>query len=146
MAKKKEEEVEDISDFKKLKAKFEKDYGKGSLMRANETPQKMDVISTGSITLNKALGVLGLPKGRVVEIYGPESSGKTTLCQAVIAEAQKANPETYCAIVDAEHALDIRYLESMGVDLSRTFIPQPDYGEQALEMARDLITSGLYSV
>jgi recombination protein RecA len=100
----------------------------------------MEVISTGSIGLDMALGVGGLPKGRVVEIYGPESSGKTTLATHIIAEAQKKGG--MCAIIDAEHAFDSAYAQKLGVDIDNLLISQPDYGEQGLEIADRLILSG----
>lgn len=129
-----------------LKDKMEKDFGKGTLIGASERPKEHQVVSTGSLGLNKALGVGGYPKGRIIEIYGPESSGKTTLCLEAIKEAQEADPRCICAVIDAEHALDMTYAESLGIDLGRLEINQPDYGEQALEVARRLIESGLFSV
>ena len=126
-----------MSNAEKLKAlkltidKIDKDYGKGSVMMMNEKSQEpMDVISTGSIGLDVALGVGGLPRGRVIEIYGPESSGKTTIATHVIAEAQKKGG--MCAIIDAEHAFDSAYAQKLGVDIDNLLISQPDYGEQAL--------------
>jgi recombination protein RecA len=125
--------------------KIDKDYGKGSVMMMNEKSQDaMEVISTGSIGLDVALGVGGLPKGRVVEIYGPESSGKTTLATHIIAEAQKKGG--MCAIIDAEHAFDSAYAQKLGVDIDNLLISQPDYGEQALEIADRLILSGALDV
>src|SRR6202166_3911982 len=118
--------------------KIDKDYGKGTVMLMNEKSQEpMDVISTGSIGLDVALGVGGLPRGRVVEIYGPESSGKTTIATHVIAEAQKKGG--MCAIIDAEHAFDSAYAKKLGVDIDNLLISQPDYGEQGLEIADRLI-------
>jgi recombination protein RecA len=140
-----------MSNTEKLKAlkltmdKIDKDFGKGSVMMMNERNQDaMEVISTGSIGLDMALGVGGLPKGRVVEIYGPESSGKTTLATHIIAEAQKKGG--MCAIVDAEHAFDSAYAQKLGVDIDNLLISQPDYGEQALEIADRLILSGALDV
>jgi recombination protein RecA len=140
-----------MSNAEKLKAlkltmgKIDKDYGKGSVMMMNEKSQDaMEVISTGSIGLDVALGVGGLPKGRVVEIYGPESSGKTTLATHIIAEAQKKGG--MCAIIDAEHAFDSAYAQKLGVDIDNLLISQPDYGEQALEIADRLILSGALDV
>ena len=140
-----------MSNAEKLKAlkltmdKIDKDYGKGSVMMMNEKSQDaMEVISTGSIGLDVALGVGGLPKGRVVEIYGPESSGKTTLATHIIAEAQKKGG--MCAIIDAEHAFDSAYAQKLGVDIDSLLISQPDYGEQALEIADRLILSGALDV
>lgn len=125
--------------------KIDKDFGKGSVMMMNEKPNRViDSISTGSIGLDTALGIGGLPKGRVVEIYGPESSGKTTLAIHVIAEAQKKGG--MCAIVDAEHAFDSTYARKLGVDVDNLLISQPDYGEQALEITDRLILSGAIDV
>jgi recombination protein RecA len=125
--------------------KIDKDYGKGSVMMMNEKSQDaMEVISTGSIGLDAALGVGGLPKGRIIEIYGPESSGKTTLAIHVIAEAQKRGG--MCAIIDAEHAFDSSYAKALGVDVDNLLISQPDYGEQALEICDRLILSGALDV
>lgn len=140
-----------MSNAEKLKAlkltidKIDKDFGKGSVMMMNERSQEpMEVISTGSIGLDTALGVGGLPKGRIVEIYGPESSGKTTVAIHVIAEAQKKGG--MCAIIDAEHAFDSAYAQKLGVDVDNLLISQPDYGEQALEIADRLILSGALDV
>ena len=125
--------------------KIEKDYGKGSVMLMNEKVDiQQEVISTGSIGLDVALGIGGLPRGRVVEIYGPESSGKTTVATHVIAEAQKKGG--MCAIIDAEHAFDSAYAQKLGVDIDNLLISQPDYGEQALEIADRLILSGALDV
>src|SRR6186713_3331631 len=139
------------NNSEKLKAlkltmdKIEKDYGKGSVMMMNEKSQEpQEVISTGSIGLDVALGIGGLPRGRVVEIYGPESSGKTTIATHVIAEAQKKGG--MCAIIDAEHAFDSGYAKKLGVDIDNLLISQPDYGEQALEIADRLILSGALDV
>ena len=139
------------NNSEKLKAlkltmdKIEKDYGKGSVMMMNERGEKeIEVISTGSIGLDSALGVGGLPKGRVIEIYGPESSGKTTIAIHVIAEAQKKGG--MCAIIDAEHAFDSGYAQKLGVDIDNLLISQPDYGEQGLEIADRLILSGALDV
>lgn len=140
-----------MSNAEKLKAlkltidKIDKDYGKGSVMMMNEKPvTEIEVISTGSIGLDIALGIGGLPRGRVVEIYGPESSGKTTVAIHVIAEAQKKGG--ICAIIDAEHAFDNSYARKLGVDVDNLLISQPDYGEQALEIADRLILSGAIDV
>ncbi len=123
-------------------AQIEKQFGKGSIMRMNETQIANDiqVISTGSLSIDLALGVGGLPKGRVVEIFGPESSGKTTLCLSVVAQAQK-NGGT-CAYIDAENALDVVYARKLGVKVDDMLISQPDTGEQALEIADMLVRSG----
>lgn len=140
-----------MSNAEKLKAlkltmeKIDKDFGKGSVMMMNERTQtEQEVISTGSIGLDVALGIGGLPKGRIVEIYGPESSGKTTLATHVIAEAQKKGG--MCAFIDAEHAFDSSYAQKLGVDIDSLLISQPDYGEQALEIADRLILSGALDV
>ncbi len=125
--------------------KIEKDYGKGSVMMLGDKQnEKMDVISTGSIGLDVALGVGGLPCGRIVEIYGPESSGKTTVAIHTIAQAQKKGG--ICAIIDAEHAFDASYARKLGVDVDNLIISQPDYGEQGLEIADRLISSGAVDV
>jgi len=121
--------------------RLDKTYGKGTVMKlGDEAVEKVDVIPSGSLTLDLALGIGGYPKGRVVEIYGPESSGKTTLAIHAIAECQKAGG--ICAIVDAEHAFDKFYAENLGVDTENLLISQPDNGEQALEIADNLIRSG----
>ncbi len=140
-----------MSNAEKLKAlkltmdKIDKDYGKGSvMMMSDKAVMEIGVISTGSIGLDVALGIGGLPKGRVVEIYGPESSGKTTLAIHVIAEAQKKGG--MCAFIDAEHAFDSGYAQKLGVDIDNLLISQPDYGEQALEIADRLILSGALDV
>lgn len=125
--------------------KIEKDFGKGSVMMLGDKQHdKIDVISTGSLGLDVALGVGGLPRGRVTEIYGPESSGKTTIAIHTIAEAQKKGG--ICAIIDAEHAFDANYARKLGVDIDNLIISQPDYGEQALEIADRLISSGAVDV
>ncbi len=125
--------------------KIEKDYGKGSVMMLGDKQQdKIDVVSTGSLGLDVALGVGGFPRGRVIEIYGPESSGKTTIAIHTIAEAQKKGG--ICAIIDAEHAFDASYARKLGVDVDNLIISQPDYGEQALEIADRLISSGAVDV
>ena len=121
--------------------RLDKTYGKGTVMKlGDEAVEKVDVIPSGSLTLDLALGIGGYPKGRIVEIYGPESSGKTTLAIHAIAECQKAGG--ICAIVDAEHAFDKFYAENLGVDTENLLISQPDNGEQALEIADNLIRSG----
>ena len=125
--------------------KLDKTYGKGTVMRLSDT-KVMDVptISTGSLGLDLALGINGLPKGRIVEIYGPESSGKTTIAMQVIAEAQKQGG--IAAFIDAEHAFDQTYAKNLGIDTKSLLISQPDYGEQALEIADRLILSGAIDV
>ncbi len=147
--KKKEEKKENNSE--KLKAlqltldKIEKTYGKGTVMKMGDAPIEIqEVIPTGSLTLDIALGIGGLPKGRVIEIYGPESSGKTTLAIHAIANAQKAGG--IAAIVDAEHAFDMNYAQKLGVDISSLLISQPDNGEQGLEIVDNLIRSGAIDI
>jgi recombination protein RecA len=151
MAKKSEDTIEAVDrkaiGSEKLKAlqltldKLEKTYGKGTIMKLGDTVvEPMDSISTGSLGLNIALGIGGLPRGRVVEIYGPESSGKTTLAIHAIASVQRAGG--IAAIIDAEHAFDRFYAEKLGVDTKSLLISQPDNGEQALEIADNLIRSG----
>lgn len=125
--------------------KIEKDYGKGSVMMLGDKQAvNIETISTGSLGLDVALGVGGFPRGRIVEIYGPESSGKTTIAIHTIAEAQKKGG--ICAIIDAEHAFDAGYARRLGVDVDNLIISQPDYGEQALEIADRLISSGALDV
>ncbi|MBR2400409.1 MAG: recombinase RecA [Tidjanibacter sp.] len=125
--------------------KIEKDFGKGSIMKMNlESIEPVAVIPTGSITLDNALGVGGYPKGRIVEIYGPESSGKTTLAIHAIAEAQKAGG--VAAFIDAEHAFDSFYATKLGVNIDSLLVSQPDSGEQALEIAETLIRSGIIDI
>ena len=147
---KKEEDIfnERESKLKALQAamsKIEKDYGKGSIMKlGDEKIEQVEVIPTGSISLNVALGVGGYPKGRIIEIYGPESSGKTTLAIHAIAEAQKAGG--IAAFIDAEHAFDRFYAAALGVDIENLIISQPDNGEQALEIADQLIRSAAVDI
>ena len=138
-------------DEKKLKAldealkQIEKQYGKGSIMRLSEyVYEEMEVIPSGSIALDMALGVGGYPKGRIIEIFGPESSGKTTFALHAIAEAQKAGG--FAAFIDAEHALDANYARKLGVDVDNLILSQPDTGEQALEIAEHLIRSGAIDI
>ena len=124
---------------------IEKNYGKGAVMRLGENSSlNVEAISTGSISLDHATGIGGLPRGRIVEIYGPESSGKTTLALQVVAEAQKLGGEA--AFIDAEHALDPEYAEALGVDINSLLVSQPDNGEQALEIAEALARSGALDV
>ena len=126
-------------------SKIEKDFGKGSIMKlGDERIEDVEVIPTGSIALNAALGVGGYPKGRIIEIYGPESSGKTTLAIHAIAEAQKQGG--IAAFIDAEHAFDRFYAKSLGVDVDNLLISQPDNGEQALEIADQLIRSSAIDI
>lgn len=125
--------------------KINEDFGEGSIMCLGDEPRKgVQAISTGSLALNAALGVGGLPRGRIIEIYGPESSGKTTVALHVIAEAQKLGG--VCAFIDAEHAFDETYAAAIGIDIKKLRLSQPDYGEQALEEADRLIVSGGVSV
>jgi recombination protein RecA len=127
-------------------SQIEKQFGKGTVFRMDDKDavKNIDVISTGSLGLDLALGVGGLPKGRIIEIYGPESSGKTTMALQVIAEAQKTGAA--CAFVDAEHALDTTYAEKLGVKLPELLVSQPDSGEQALEIVDTLVRSGAIEV
>jgi len=125
--------------------KIEKTYGKGTVMKLGDAPvENVEVISTGSLGLDVALGIGGLPKGRVIEIYGPESSGKTTVALHVIAESQKKGG--IAAFIDAEHAFDAAYAQKLGVDIANLLISQPDNGEQALEITENLIRSGAIDV
>src|SRR3954463_16825228 len=141
-------ERDDRMDREKVKAvdlavgQIEKQFGKGSIMRLGQKGaiQPIDAISTGAISIDYALGVGGVPRGRVVEIFGPESSGKTTLALQIIAEAQKLGG--MAAFVDAEHALDAAYAQKLGVELDNLLVSQPDNGEQALEIVEVLIRSG----
>jgi recombination protein RecA len=139
---------EKLAKLKALEATIstlEKTYGKGSIMRLGDQVQEaLPVISTGSISLDAALGVGGLPKGRIIEIYGPESSGKTTLALHAIAEAQKSGG--IAAFIDAEHAFDRYYAQKLGVDINNLLVAQPDYGEQALEIADNLIRSNAIDI
>ena len=151
MAKKEEKSEQLTPQQEKMKAlqaamaKIEKDFGKGSIMRmGDEKIENVDVIPTGSIGLNAALGVGGYPKGRIIEIYGPESSGKTTLAIHSIAEAQKAGG--IAAFIDAEHAFDRFYAQKLGVDINNLWISQPDNGEQALQIADQLISSSAVDI
>ncbi len=137
----KEVNVEKLKALQLTLDKLDKTYGKGTVMKLGDAPiEKIDAIPTGSLTLDLALGVNGLPKGRIIEIYGPESSGKTTLAIHAIAEVQKQGG--IAAFVDAEHAFDQFYAAKLGVDVENLLISQPDNGEQALEIADNLIRSG----
>lgn len=147
----KEQNTENLEKLEKLKvlqatiSKIEKGYGKGAIMKlGDKTVQQVEVIRTGSLALDIALGVGGLPKGRIIEIYGPESSGKTTLATHCIAEAQKQGG--IAAFIDAEHAFDSVYAQKLGVDVDNLYMAQPDNGEQALEIAENLIASGAIDV
>ena len=126
-------------------AQIERTYGKGSIMRMGDnTTIQVESIPTGSLGLDIALGIGGLPRGRIIEIYGPESSGKTTLALHVVAEAQKLGGEV--AYIDAEHAMDPTYARALGVDIDSMLISQPDTGEQALEITDQLVRSGALDV
>lgn len=141
----KDEKSQKLEALKLTLDKLDKEYGKGTVMRMGDSAVvPVDVIPTGSLTLDLALGVGGLPRGRVIEIYGPESSGKTTLTIHAIAEAQKQGG--IAAFIDAEHAFDRHYAEKLGVDTSNLLISQPDHGEQALEIADNLIRSGAIDI
>ena len=145
MAEKVQVSADKLKVLNAVMEKIEKDFGKGSIMRmSSETVTDVPVIPTGSITLDCALGVGGYPKGRVIEIYGPESSGKTTLAIHAIAEAQKAGG--IAAFIDAEHAFDSFYAQKLGVDVDNLLISQPDNGEQALEIADSLIRSSAIDI
>jgi recombination protein RecA len=127
-------------------AQIERQFGKGAIMRMGDTSavRDIDVVSTGSLQLDVALGVGGLPRGRVVEIYGPEASGKTTMTLEAVAQAQKAGGS--CAFIDAEHALDPQYAEKIGVNVEELLVSQPDTGEQALEICDMIVRSGAVDV
>lgn len=151
MAKKEENQEQNEQRAEKLKAlqltldKIEKSYGKGAIMKMSDQPvEEVETISTGSIGVDMALGIGGLPKGRIIEIYGPESSGKTTLAIHAIAEAQKKGG--IAAFIDAEHAFDPVYAQKLGVNVDDLFISQPDDGEQALAIAENLIRSGAVDI
>ncbi|MEM5875679.1 MAG: recombinase RecA [Candidatus Aenigmatarchaeota archaeon] len=143
MAKKKEENTK--SDLDSLIKELQKEFGEGSVMKLEEVPKvDVEVISTGSPSLDLALGVGGLPRGRIVEIFGPEASGKTTVALETIAEAQKKGGNV--AFVDVEHALDPEYAKKIGVDINKIIISQPDSGEDALNLVERLVKSGLFDV
>ena len=148
MAKEQDMAAEKLEKLKVLQAaisKIEKNYGKGSIMKlGDKAVEQMDTISSGSIALDSALGVGGFPKGRIIEIYGPESPGKTTLAIHAIAESQKNGG--LAAFIDAEHAFDSNYAKKLGVDVDNLYISQPDNGEQALEIADNLISSGAVDI
>jgi recombination protein RecA len=149
MARKKQttDEVDDARDaaLDKALSDLTKRYGDGTIMRLGEATQLMvDVIPTGALSLDIALGIGGIPRGRITEVYGPESSGKTTICQHIVAEAQRMGGT--CAFVDMEHALDPVYAERCGVDIDNLLISQPDMGEQALEITETLVRSGAVDV
>src|SRR5487761_630067 len=144
-AQKQEEKQTKSPELNAAIADIQKRFGEGAIMQMGDTPPKnIAVIPTGSLALDIALGVMGMPRGRVVEIYGPESSGKTTLALHVAAQAQKKGG--IAAFVDAEHALDTEYAKRIGVDISQLLISQPDTGEQALEIVEALVRSGSVDV
>ena len=140
------------NDENKLKAldaaisQIEKQYGKGSVMKLGDAGKNMqvEVVPTGSLSLDVALGVGGIPKGRIIEIYGPESSGKTTVALHMVAEVQKRGG--IAGFIDAEHALDPSYAKNIGVDIDELYISQPDSGEQALEIAETMVRSGAVDI
>ena len=145
MAEKTQVNADKLKVLSAVMDKIEKDFGKGSIMRmSSESVVDVPVIPTGSVTLDMALGVGGYPKGRIIEIYGPESSGKTTLAIHAIAEAQKAGG--IAAFIDAEHAFDSYYAQKLGVDIDNLLVSQPDNGEQALEIADSLIRSSAIDI
>jgi len=145
MAKEVEENKEKLKALQLTLDKLEKTYGKGTIMKLGDNAiEAVDVISTGSISLDNALGIGGLPKGRVIEIYGPESSGKTTLAMHAVAESQRNGG--IAAFIDAEHAFDRFYAQKLGVDVENLLVSQPDNGEQALEITENLIRSGAIDV
>lgn len=134
-----------ISSLDDALAQIEKQFGKGAIMKLGEAPiQKVDVISTGCLSLDLALGIGGVPKGRIIEIYGPESSGKTTVSLHILAEAQKAGGTA--AFIDAEHALDPIYAQKLGVNIDELYVSQPDNGEQALDICETLVKSGAVDI
>ena len=142
MASEREQKMKIIDD---AIAGIEKTYGKGAIMKLGDgIVNDIEAIPTGALSLDIALGIGGIPRGRIIEIYGPESSGKTTLCLHIIAEAQKMGG--LAAFIDAEHAFDRHYAEKLGVDVENLIISQPDNGEQALEIAETLVRSGAIDV
>ena len=150
VTKEKETEVVNISEERKkaLKVaidKIEKDFGKGSIMRLGDKPAvAVETIPTGALSLDVALGIGGVPRGRIIEVYGPEASGKTTLAQHIVAECQKKGG--IAAFVDAEHALDPEYARNLGVNVDELLISQPDTGEQALEITEELVRSAAVDI
>ena len=140
-----EENLERKKALEVAMGQIEKQFGKGSLMKLGEfKAMEVEAIPTGALSLDIALGIGGVPRGRIIEIYGPESSGKTTLALHIIAEAQKMNGEA--AFIDAEHALDPEYAKHLGVDIDNLLVSQPDTGEQALEITEALVRSGALDV
>ena len=141
----KEEKLDKIKLVEAAVKEIQDKFGEGAIMKLGDAPKvDVDVIPTGSFALDAALGVGGIPRGRIVEIFGPESSGKTTLALHIIAEAQKMNG--VCAFIDAEHAMDPEYSERLGVKIDQLLISQPDNGEQALEIVDSLVRSGKIDV
>mgnify|MGYP006307590641 CR=1 FL=1 len=140
------EDAQKEKDLKNALTQIERSYGKGAIMRmgVDGPRQKVDAISTGSLNLDAAIGVGGVPRGRIAEIYGPESSGKTTICLQCIANAQRNGG--IAAFIDAEHALDVAYARRLGVDVDNLLVSQPDTGEQALEIAEVLIRSNAIDI
>ena len=137
--------MEKINSLDDALAQIEKQFGKGAIMRLGDAPiQKVDVISTGCLSLDLALGIGGVPRGRIIEIYGPESSGKTTVSLHILAEAQKAGGTA--AFIDAEHALDPIYAQKLGVNIDELYVSQPDNGEQALDICETLVKSGAVDI
>lgn len=135
------DKIEKVKNLEQLMAQIEKQFGKGAIMKLGDNAhQVVDVIPTGCLTLDLALGIGGMPRGRIIEIYGPESSGKTTVALHVVAEAQKMGCTT--AFIDAEHALDPIYASNLGVNINELYISQPDNGEQALDITESLVKSG----
>jgi len=148
MAKKEKKEKKIPSDLDDLRSMIEQDHGDGSVMLGKNAIANVDVFPTGVLTLDIALGAGGIPRGRIIELFGPESSGKTTTCLQIIANCQKTevkekNRTGVCAFIDAEHALDPNWAESIGVDIDKMMISQPDFGEQALTIAEQMAESGL---
>lgn len=131
--------------LEKLLKEIQKKHGTNSVMMLNAKLDEIDVIPTGSLKIDNILGVGGLPRGKIVEVYGIESSGKTTLCLQCIAKAQK-NSENYCGIIDTEHALDLTYAKKLGVDVDRVVISQPDHAEQALSICEEMVESELFDI
>jgi recombination protein RecA len=146
MAKKDKKKKEKASDFDALKSMCETKHGEGILVSLKDFKVDCEVSTTGSMTLDLALGVGGYPKGRIIEIYGPEASGKTTLALHAVKGVLNQNPEAKAAFIDAEHALDPSYMENIGIDLERCVVSQPDCGEQAIDIAATMAESGLVNI
>lgn len=133
--------MKELKNLPKILDDIEKVYGKGSIMRPGDPPQQVEFISSGSLSVDIALGVGGWPRGRIIEIYGPESSGKTTLAIHALAQVHKYNEDFICGFIDAEHAFDLGYAKNLGLDEARLYISQPDNGEQALDIVEKLVKS-----